>query len=95
MPESVELPPMPETRDGFEAWAKDHLGQGYSLEREDHTYSDKVTRWAFRAWKAGIAVERERCAKLVEREDRDIWLKTQHEFASHVAAAIRSQPPVG
>lgn len=37
----------------FETWAVNHLGQGYSLEKEDHTYSDKVTRWAFVAYKAG------------------------------------------
>lgn len=37
----------------FEQWAKDHLGQGYSLTREDGNYLDPVTRWAFVAWKAG------------------------------------------
>jgi hypothetical protein len=37
----------------FEDWAKDHLGQGYSLEREDHTYIDPVTRWAAVAYRAG------------------------------------------
>lgn len=36
----------------FHTWAKDHLGQGYSREREDGTYIDPVTRWAYVAWKA-------------------------------------------
>lgn len=36
----------------FMAWAIDNLGQGYSLEREDGTFLDPVTRWAFKAWQA-------------------------------------------
>lgn len=40
----------------FEDWAKDHLGQGYSLEIEEHTYANPVTRWAFVAFKAGRAI---------------------------------------
>lgn len=43
-------------RAAFEAWAKDHLGQGYSLEIEEHTYANPVTRWAFVAFKAGRAI---------------------------------------
>lgn len=42
-------------RESFEAWAKEHLGQGYSLETEEHTYVNPVTRWAFVAFKAGRA----------------------------------------
>lgn len=37
----------------FIEWAKEHLGQGYSLELEDGTFVDPVTRWAFVAYKAG------------------------------------------
>lgn len=36
----------------FMQWAIDNLGQGYSLEREDGTFVDPVTRWAFAAWRA-------------------------------------------
>jgi hypothetical protein len=39
----------------FKEWAADHLGQGYSLEMEDGSFTDKVTRWAFIAYKAGLA----------------------------------------
>ncbi len=42
-----------QAREKFEAWAVDHLGQGYSLEW-DEGYVDKVTRWAFKAWLAAI-----------------------------------------
>jgi hypothetical protein len=44
----------------FEDWAKDHLGQGYSLVREDGAYVDPVTRWAAIAFRAGTMQERER-----------------------------------
>lgn len=40
-------------RMAFETWAKDDLGQGYSLTQEEGRYVDRVTRWAFIAWKAG------------------------------------------
>lgn len=40
----------------FEDWAKEHLGQGYSLETEEHTYVNPVTRWAFVAFKAGLKI---------------------------------------
>lgn len=46
---------MTDESEAFEAWAKDHLGQGYSLEIEEHTYANPVTRWAFVAFKAGRA----------------------------------------
>ena len=39
-------------RGAFESWAKDHLGQGYPLTMEDHTYVCPVTRWAFVAFRA-------------------------------------------
>jgi hypothetical protein len=42
----------------FEEWAKDHLGQGYSLEREEGSYIDRVTRWAYKAWTAATLHER-------------------------------------
>lgn len=57
----------------FEAWARDNLGQGYSLEREEGVYIDRVTVWAYQAWKGrdklaaqAVAAERERLAALVE-----------------------------
>lgn len=37
----------------FEEWAKDHLGQGYSLEKAEGTYINPVTRWAAHAYAAG------------------------------------------
>jgi len=40
-------------RTAFEAWAAEDLGQGYSMEMEEGVYVDRVTRWAFTAWKAG------------------------------------------
>ena len=43
---------MNKLREQFESWAKDHLGQGYPLTVEDHTYVSPVTRWAFKAYKA-------------------------------------------
>lgn len=39
---------------GFQAWAADNLGQGYSLAMEDHTFIDPVTRWAFAGYRAGL-----------------------------------------
>ena len=38
----------------FKFWAGEHLGQGYSLDLEDGSFADPVTRWAFIAYKAGI-----------------------------------------
>lgn len=40
-------------RSRFEEWAAEDLGQGYSLEMDEGVYVDRVTRWAFIAWKAG------------------------------------------
>ncbi len=38
----------------FKIWADEHLGQGYSLDMEDGSFVDRVTRWAFVAYKAGL-----------------------------------------
>lgn len=35
-----------ECRAAFLKWAEDHLGQGYSLELDENTFIDPVTRWA-------------------------------------------------
>lgn len=40
-------------RGEFEAWATDHLGQGYPLTMDEGTYEHPVTRWALKAWLAG------------------------------------------
>jgi hypothetical protein len=40
----------------FEAWALVHLGQGYKLDKDEGTYINPVTRWAFRAWQARAAL---------------------------------------
>jgi hypothetical protein len=40
-------------RISFEQWATENLGQGYPLTMDEHDYQDRVTRWAFKAWKAG------------------------------------------
>lgn len=50
-----EAPKVIDVLGAFEEWAKEHLGQGYSLETEEHTYVNPVTRWAFAAFKAGRA----------------------------------------
>lgn len=39
----------------FESWAVNHLGQGYPLTMDEDIYEHPVTRWAFKAWKAGRA----------------------------------------
>jgi hypothetical protein len=39
-------------REQFESWAEDHLGQGYPLTIDEHTYENPVTRWAFVAYRA-------------------------------------------
>jgi len=40
--------------DAFYAWAKDNLGQAYSLSiDEDGMIEDRTTRWAFAAFVAG------------------------------------------
>lgn len=48
--------------DKFETWADSHLGQGYPLTREEGTYVNKVTRWAFNSWRAGRQRLREELA---------------------------------
>lgn len=42
-------------RAAFEAWARDHLGQGYPLTMDEDIYEHPVTRWAFKAWRAALA----------------------------------------
>lgn len=60
------LGPLPE-RAMFETWA---VGQGYLLNRIDiggcDDYGDLRTEGAWEAWKAAVAAERERYAKLCE-----------------------------
>lgn len=46
--------------DTFLAWAKDHLGQGYSLACCEGTILDPVTSWAFKGFQAGMRVKLER-----------------------------------
>lgn len=40
-------------RIAFEQWAIENLGQGYPLTMDEHEYENVVTRWAFKAFKAG------------------------------------------
>lgn len=44
-------------KEDFENCAKHHLGQGYPLTVEDHTYMHPVTRWAFHAYRAAAAAQ--------------------------------------
>lgn len=60
-------------REAFEAWAKEKLGQGYSLLIEEGVYFDKVTRWAFKAWKASRQQALEEAAKVCERIEEENW----------------------
>lgn len=48
-------PAVPSEWTAFEAWAHEHLGRGYSLAMDDGVYLHPVTRWAFKAYKAGRA----------------------------------------
>lgn len=52
-------------REAFEAWAKEHLGQGYSLEWDDGSYVHPVTRWCFKGYLAGLNQERDRWARAI------------------------------
>lgn len=55
----------------FEAWAENHLGQGYPLTKDEGTYEHAVTRWAFVAYKAGrkeAAIERVHKGRLFMQE---------------------------
>lgn len=54
----------------FMAWAEDHLGQGYSVEPEDGSFIDPVTRWAFNGFKAALALARSECQCPQKREER-------------------------
>lgn len=48
--------------EAFSEWAKDNLGQSYSLDiDEDGMIQDKTTRWAFSAFVAGIRYYEKRC----------------------------------
>jgi hypothetical protein len=46
-------------REQFESWAEYHLGQGYPLTMDEHTYENPVTRWAFVAYKAAHNAQQE------------------------------------
>jgi hypothetical protein len=61
------------TWQAFGVWAKEHLGQGYSLEMEDHTYVCRVTRWAFVSFRAQqkIIDELQRRIDMYEAEEYD------------------------
>lgn len=91
----------------FETWAKEHLGQGYSLEREDHTYINPVTRWAFVAYKAGrkstLTQEQrstiEEAAQVLESaasynrsQSRTVLAHTQQNRADKLRAIIKEKP---
>lgn len=52
--------------EAFEAWAKDHLGQGYPLTWDESDYINNATAWAFRAFKAGRASLKTQPLKLVD-----------------------------
>ena len=39
----------------FMSWAKNHMGQGYSLEHEEGCFTNPVTKWAFRGFVVGRA----------------------------------------
>lgn len=76
--------------DAFMAWAKDNLGQGYSLERDEGTFVYPVTRWAFK----GFAAAMERSAQIAESMTaRARWAKgasdAQPTQPCEIAAAIR------
>lgn len=66
----------------FKAWAEQHLGQGYSLETEEGTYVDKVTRWAFNGFKAGrrfqqaIQSDKPTAAQIIEGQYATATLET-------------------
>ncbi|MES3041818.1 MAG: hypothetical protein V4730_11805 [Pseudomonadota bacterium] len=66
----------------FETWARDNLGQAYGLEREDGSYINPVTRWAFKAWLAALSQKAEPGWQPIETAPmdatavlvmRDIW----------------------
>lgn len=76
----------------FEVWAKDHLGQGYGLEKDEGTYINPVTRWAAKAFRAGTSATAEHCAVLCDEqaEFHQEMHNTQAEQAADAcAAAIR------
>lgn len=75
------LPGMPEMRAAFEAWAKDHLGRGYSLDCDEGVYINPVTRWACKAFAAGRA----EASKDAERLD---WLIEHETHVREVNAAF-------
>lgn len=54
------------TQAAFEAWAADHLGQGYPLTKDEGTYECAVTRWAFKAWKAALSMKLDGFAYFVQ-----------------------------
>jgi hypothetical protein len=93
--------PEPEDFARFEQWAKDHLGQGYSLECEEGTYVNRVTRWAYIASRAfyaeGFRAGMERAAVIAEDEGlNDPNTESDGDIAydlaiEHVVAAIRTE----
>ena len=83
---------MTPTTEAFELWAKDCLGQGYSLEKDEGVYISPVTRWAAKAYQAAT----ERAAKLCEERaaayrstNAPGWHSVDHE-CTQCAAAIRA-----
>lgn len=79
----------------FEAWARDHLGQGYSLEWDDGSYVHPVTRWCFKGYLEGrsyaeeaVRQEREACALIVDAAQ-------EGTLRSATAAAIRARSEQG
>lgn len=83
------------THAAFEEWAKDHLGRGYSLEKEEGVYFHPVTRWAAKAYKAAT----ERAAKLAAQLAYDAAIKYADgdvvDFDQEVGDAIRSGGEAG
>ena len=59
-------------RRAFEAWARDNVGQpsfaGKHVRDGAWSYNHNFMDAHWRAWQAATAAERERCAKVCERE---------------------------
>lgn len=59
-------------REAFEKWATDN---NYRVVMVDGKYDMPSTRWAWNAWQAATAIEREACAKVCDYYETAIDLR--------------------
>jgi len=76
-------------RADFEAWALDHLGQGYPLTMDEHTYEHPVTRWAFRAWQAARAAPPALDAEGLPELPKPVRMSADQAYLGYTAEQVR------